>query len=224
MSDSDLNEAVQVNSEGALVYTYNETDDNGYSINAKLVLRQPVLCSYYDNSSSTNGPHLQTSCDTVNMTILSGPNHVFLYNDSSSITQYVFNNYHAKYNTTIMTNESGSYTFILKCDDSCTLTFNGQQEISLTSSTERGEVDSNFTVNLTANTYYPTFIEFDKYTGDSLLQLYWIRPGQSTEEIVPTDNLWFDHYYGGQRIELNVTCPNGYSTGYVQDELFCHKT
>ena len=219
MSDSDLNEAVQVNSEGALVYTYNETDDNGYAIHAKLVLRQPVLCSYYDNSSSTNGPHFQDSCDTINLNRTSGAV-AFTYLDNSSISQNIADNYHAKYNTTTKINEAGTYTFILKCDDSCTLTFDGQLRINLTSSTERGEVDSSFTVNLTANTYYPTFIEFDKYTGNSLLQLYWIRPGQSTEEIVPTDNLWFDHYYGGQRIELNVTCPNGYSTGYVQDELF----
>ena len=104
------------------------------------------------------------------------------------------------------------------------MTFDGQQRINLTSSVERGEVSDRFTINLSANTYYPAFIEYDKYTGDSLLQLYWIKPGQSTEEIVPTDNLWFDHYYGGQRIELNLTCPDGYSTGYVQDELFCHET
>ena len=123
-----------------------------------------------------------------------------------------------------MTNESGTHTFILKCDDSCTMTFDGQQRINMTSSVERGEVNNSFTVNLTANTYYPTYIEFDKYTGDSLLQLYWIRPGQINEEIVPKDNLWFDHYHGGQRIELNLTCLVGYSTSYVQDELFCHKT
>ena len=117
MSDSDLNEAVQVNSEGALVYTYNETDDNGYAIHAKLVLRQPVLCSYYDNSSSTNGPHFQDSCDTINLNITSGDD-AFTYLDDSSISQNITNNYRAKYNTTIMTNESGTYTFILKCDDS----------------------------------------------------------------------------------------------------------
>ena len=124
-----------------------------------------------------------------------------------------------------MTTEAGSYTFILKCDDSCNLTFNGSQEIDLTSSVERvSEDNANFTVSLEANVYYPTFIEFEKYTGDSKLQLYWIRPGQGTEEIVPQENLWFDHYYGGQKIELNLTCPYGFSTGYVQDELFCHET
>ena len=149
---------------------------------------------------------------------------VFTYVDNSSVSHSVTNNYHVKYNTTVMTNESGTHTFILKCDDSCTMTFDGQQRIDLTSSVERGEVSDRFTINLTANTYYPTYIEFDKYTGDSLLQLYWIKPGQSTEEIISVDNLWFDHYNGGQRIELNLTCPVGYSTSYVQDELFCHKT
>ena len=149
---------------------------------------------------------------------------VFAYVDNSSVSHSVTNNYHVRYNTTVMTNESGTHTFILKCDDSCTMTFDGQQRINLTSSIERGEVNNSVTVNLTANTYYPTLIEFDKYTGDSILQLYWIRPGQINEEILSADNLWFDHYYGGQRIELNLTCPVGYSISYAQDELFCHQT
>ena len=103
------------------------------------------------------------------------------------------------------------------------MTFGGQQKINLASTIETREVSDRFTINLKANTYYPTYIEYDKYTGDSLLQLYWIRPGQEYEEIVPKDNLWFDHYYGGQRRQLNLTCPPGYTASYVGNELSCNK-
>ena len=77
---------------------------------------------------------------------------------------------------------------------------------------------------LSANTYYSTLIEYDKYIGNSILQLYWIKPGQINEEIIPTENLWFDYCFGGERIELDLICPIGYSPGFVQDELFCHET
>ena len=197
---------MQPNSNPAIVYAYSEINDNGYAINGTLVLRQPVLCSYYDNSSPSDSPHLNQSCGTMNLNITSG-NTVFTYTDTSDVSKSIADNYSIKYNTTVMTNESGAYTFILKCDDSCRLIFDGSQRINLTRSVERDEVSQNFTVDLVANTYYPTFIEFDKYTGGSMLQLYWIRPGQSTQEIVPQQNLWFDHYYGGHRIELNVMCP-----------------
>ena len=140
------------------------------------------------------------------MNIASG-NTVFTYTDTSNTSKSITDYYSVRYNTTVMTNESGTYTFILKWDDSCRFTFNGSQRIDLTSSVERDEVSQNFTVDLMANTYYPAFVEFEKYTGDSKLQLYWIRPGRGTEEIVPQQNLWFDHYYGGNRIELDITCP-----------------
>ena len=147
----------------------------------------------------------------------------FTYGENLDID--VIDNYSVKYNTTIMTTEAGSYTFILKWDDSWNLTFDGSLRINLTSSVDRvSEVNANFTVDLEANTYYPTFIEFQKYTGNSKLQLYWIRPGQSAEEIVPQENLWFDHYYGGQRLEINVACPVGYSVSEFEGEAFCHKT
>ena len=204
------------------MYTYNGIDQSGYKIDATLVLRQPVLCSYYDNSSTSNDPHMHDICDTINFNIASGDT-VFSSNDSSSTNQPITSNYRVKYNTTVMTTESGAYTFILKCDGNCRMTFDGQQRMDLLSTDETDEVSDRFTVNLTANAYNPIFVEFDKYTNDSLLQLSWIKPGEYIEEIVPTDNLWFDHYYGGQKIDLNLTCPAGYSLGYVQDELFCHK-
>ena len=95
------------------MYTYNRIDQSGYKIDATLVLRQPVLCSYYDNSSTSNDPHMHNSCDTINMNIASGDT-VFAYLDNSSTTQVVTNNYYVKYNTTVMTTESGTHTFILK--------------------------------------------------------------------------------------------------------------
>ena len=222
MQYEDLNNSVQSNSDGALVYTYNRIDERGYTVNSTVVLRQPVLCSYYDNSSTSKGPHMHDSCDTININIASGDT-VFSYLDNSSTAQVVTNNYHVKYNTTVMTTESGTHTFILKCDGNCRMIFDGQHRIDLASTIETREVSNRFTVNLTANTYYPAYIEYDKYTGDSLLQLYWIRPGQEYEEIVPTDNLWFDHYYGGQRRQLNLTCPPGYTASYVGNELSCNK-
>ena len=197
------------------MYTYSEIDDNGYAIDGTLIFRQPVLCSYYDNSSSSHGPHLHQSCDTIDMNIASGDT-VFTYTDTSNTSKSITDYYSVKYNTTVMTNESGTYTFILKWDDSCRFTFNGSQRIDLTSSVERDEVSQNFTVDLMTNTYYPAFVEFEKYTGDSKLQLYWIRPGRGTEEIVPQQNLWFDHYYGGNRIEFDVTCPTKYAKRSLQ--------
>ena len=187
-------------------------------INGNLVYRHPALCSYYDNSSTSNGPHVQSICDTINLNIAHNST-VFTYLDNSSTSHSVTNNYHVKYNTTIKVDESGTYTFILKCDGSCIMTFDGQLTINLTSSVERGEESQNFTVDLEANTYYPTLIEYNKYTGDSKLQLYWIRPGQSTEELVPSDYLGFDYYYGGQRRELNITLPDKYTARYTDSRM-----
>ena len=187
-----------------------------------MVLRQHTVCAYYDNSNATAGPHHYGNCKTIDLNIPSGIP-VFPYGENLDI--YVTDNYSVKYNTTIMTTENGSYTFILKWDDSWNLTFNGLQRIDLTSSDDRvSDINASFTADLEANTYYPTSIEFQKYTGNSVLQLYWIRPGQSTEEIVPQENLWFDHYYGGQKLEFNVTCPAGYSLREVEGETLCHKT
>ena len=200
------------------MYTYNGIDESGYIINSTLVLRQPVLCSYYDNSSTSNGPHLYDICDTINLDMSSGGS-VFTYVDNSSTTHSVTNNFHVKYNTTVMTNESGTYTFILKCDGICTMTIDGQKIIDLTKSGDNEESSQNFILNLTANTYYPVLIEYDKYSGDSLLLLYWIKPGQSTEELVPTDNLWFDHYYGGQRRQLNITIPDDHTARYTGSRM-----
>ena len=224
LQDSDLNGIVQPNSDGAFVYNYNKTDNSGYYISATLVLRQPTVCAYYDNSDTTAGPHHYGNCSTISINISNG-DHVFSYGEDQNNLINVTDNYSVKYNTTIMTTENGSYTFILKWDDSWNLTFDGLQRIDLTSSDDRvSNVNASFTADLEANTYYPTSIEFQKYTGNSILQLYWIRPGQSTEEIVPQENLWFDHYYGGKRLDLNVTCPAGYSLGEVEGEIFCHKT
>ena len=203
------------------MYTYNVIDESGYIINSTLVLRQPVLCLYYDNSNTSNDPHLYDICDTINLNISSGDS-VFTYVDNSSTTHSVTNNYHIKYNTTVMTNESGTYTFILKCDGICTMTIDGQKIIDLTKSGDNEESSQRFSVNLVANTYYPVLIEYDKYTGDSLLQLYWIKPGQSTEELVPTENLWFDQYYGGQRRELNITLPDEYKGSYANRRILNH--
>ena len=216
LKDDDLMNSVQPNSNGAFAYTYSEIDDNEYAITGILILRQPVLCSYYDNFSSSNGPHLNQSCDTIDMNIASG-NTVITYTDTLNVSKSITDYYSIKYNTTVMTNESGTYTFILKCGDSCKLIFDGLQRIDLTSSVERDEVNQNFTVDMVANVYYSIFIEFDKYTGDSTLQLYWIKPEHKTEEIVPKHNLWFDHYYGGQKIELNVTCPTEHNSRNLQN-------
>ena len=220
MNDDDLSKSVQPNSDGAFVYTYNIVHESGYAINATLVLRQQVLCQYFENPDPT--PHLG-DCKTIDLNIpINFP--VFYYGDDPNNPIPVTNNLSVKYNTTIKVNESGTYTFILKCDDSCTMRFNDSLKIDLTSDIERGEFSDRFTVDLTINTYYPAYIEFTKYTGNSLLQLYWIKPGQNSEEIVPEDNLWFDHFYGGQRIDFNITCTPGYSTSYVDNELFWHKT
>ena len=217
LKDDDLNSLVQSNNDGAFVYTFNETDDSGYAITGTLIFRQPVLCTYYDNLGSSDSPHLNQSCDTIDMNIASG-NTVFTYTDTSNTSKSITDNYSIKYNTTVMANESGTYTLILKWDDSCKLTSDGLPRLDLTSSVNRDEFVQNFTVDMVANTYYPIFIEFYKSTGDSKLQLYWIRPGQSTEEIVPQQNLWFDHYYGGQRIELNVTCPTEHASRNLQND------
>ena len=222
LKNDELNNLVKINSDGAYLYTYSKTDDSGYAINGTLVLRQPVLCSYFDNSSPSDGPHLNQSYDTININISSG-NTVFTYTDASNVSKFISNNYSVKYNTTLMTTESGTYTFILKWDDSCKLTFNETQKIVLTSSVERvAKANVNFKANLVANTYYPTLIEFDKYTGNSKLQLYWIRPGRSTEEIVPQENLWFDHYYDAH--ELDVTCPTKYTKRSLQNNQSSNET
>ena len=114
MNDDDLSKSVQPNSDGAFVYSYDIVHESGYAINATLVLRQQVLCQYFENPDPT--PHLG-DCKTID---LSRPINVpvFYYGDDPNNPIPVTNNLSVKYNTTIKVNESGTYTFILKCDDS----------------------------------------------------------------------------------------------------------
>ena len=235
VGDSDLNTQMNASSDGSYFYTfYMENGEGEPALDITIALRQPVLCLYYDNSNISSSYHFNGNCTTIDMNYAAGVP-AFQYGDSISTLQPVYQNFSVKYNTTLMTNESGTYTFILKCDDSWKINMYqienncGQQVGQSTSyenisSIERGEVTIQFDKYLSANTYYSTLIEYEKYIGNSILQLYWIKPGQINEEIIPTENLWFDYCFGGERIELDLICPIGYSAGFVQDELFCHET
>ena len=97
-----------------LYMTFNETDDSGYAIIGTLIFRQPVLCAHITiTPASSDSPHLNQSCDTIDMNIASG-NTVFTYTDTSNTSKSITDNYSIKYNTTVMANESGTYTLILK--------------------------------------------------------------------------------------------------------------
>jgi hypothetical protein len=84
--------------------------------------------------------------------------------------------------------ESGTYTFRTYSDDGVRLWVNGQ--LLINDWTDHAPTYDSATITLQAGQKYDIKLEYYEDTGGAVMQLEWLRPGQSTFAAIPQANLF----------------------------------
>jgi autotransporter-associated beta strand protein len=116
----------------------------------------------------------------------------------------------------VLTTTNGVYTFTTTCDDGSRLWINGTLVVD--NWVPQGATAKNGTIALAANQRYDIMMEFFNNTGGASAKLSWTPPGDITNSIIPTDNLFLPG--PGQLVKsgagvLTLSGANTYSGGTV---------
>jgi autotransporter-associated beta strand protein len=116
----------------------------------------------------------------------------------------------------VLISTNGIYTFTTTCDDGSRLWVNGTLVVD--NWVLQGATAKNGTIALAANTRYDIMLEYFNNAGGASAKLSWTPPGDVTNSIIPTDNLFLPG--PGQLVKsgagaLTLSGANSYSGGTV---------
>ena len=94
----------------------------------------------------------------------------------------------ARWTGQIQAIESGTYTFRTYSDDGVRLWVNGQQIIN--NWTDHGPIARHRNDHSSGRAKYDIVLEYYDNSGDAIVQLEWLRPGQGVFEIIPKSRLF----------------------------------
>jgi hypothetical protein len=94
----------------------------------------------------------------------------------------------ARWTGQLLAIETGTYTFRTYSDDGVRLWVNGQ--LIINNWTDHAPTYDTGTITLQAGQKYDIKIEYYENAGGAVMQLAWMRPGQSTFDVIPQANLF----------------------------------
>ena len=96
-------------------YSYNFAGEGVIRIDSSLLTQNKVFCEFYNNTNF-EGDAIPNLCDNINVD-LTETESIFNYTYNDFVVSLI-NNYSTRYNATLNSPVSGSYSFTLGCDDS----------------------------------------------------------------------------------------------------------